>query len=70
MNSKLGLVFTVTGALLLILSLFDITKKENVVNIGPFHVSAEKKQPTEWMRYTGGIIFAGGIILLVTAKKR
>ncbi|HVS93363.1 MAG TPA: hypothetical protein VHB54_09730 [Mucilaginibacter sp.] len=69
MTPKLGIAFTLIGALLLVLSIFTYTRKEKVADIGPFHVSVEKKQPTDWMPYVGGLLFIGGIVLIVTSKR-
>ena len=70
MNRTLGILLTLIGAVILILSIFTYTKKKNIVDVGPLKVSVDQKQSTGWMPYTGGILFIGGIILLAASRKR
>jgi uncharacterized membrane protein len=65
----LGILLTLVGAVLLIMSVFTYTKKQKVVDLGPLQVSVEKKQPTDWMPYSGGVLFIGGIVLVLASKK-
>ena len=69
MNRTLGILLTLIGVIILILSLFTYTKKKNIVDVGPIKVSVDQKQSTDWMPYTGGILFIGGVILLATSRK-
>lgn len=69
MNRKLGFVFTLVGAVLIILSMMTYKKKEKVIDVGPLQMSAEKSQSLDWMLYPGGILFIGGIVLLATSRK-
>lgn len=69
MNRTLGIIFSLAGAIMLIVGIIQSQKKKDVVNIGPIHVTADEKQENNWMPYTGGLFFIGGIALLVTSKK-
>jgi hypothetical protein len=69
MNKGLGMLLTVIGALILILSVFTYKKKKKIIDADPIQVSIDQKQSTDWMPYAGSILFAGGIILLVTSRK-
>lgn len=69
MNRGLGMLLAVIGAVILILSIFTYTKKKKIIDAGPIQVAVDQKQSTNWMPYAGGILFAGGIILLVTSRK-
>lgn len=70
MNRTLGILLLVIGIAMLIWTGFTYTKKEKVVDAGPIQVSADKEKSVNWPPYAGGILVIGGIILLVTGKKR
>lgn len=44
--------------------------KENVMNLGPLEVTAEKTRTFPLSPVAGGIAMIGGIILLVTGRKK
>jgi hypothetical protein len=44
--------------------------KENVVNLGPLQVTAEKTHTIPLPPIVGGIALVGGIVLLVVAMKK
>lgn len=69
MNRILGIIFTLAGAVMMIIAIVNSQKKKDVVDIGPIHVTADEKDHNNWMPYAGGVIFIGGIVLLVTSKK-
>jgi hypothetical protein len=69
MNRQIGIVLTLIGAVMLVLSVFTYTKKEKIIDAGPLQISVNKKQSTDWLPYSGGILFIGGIILLATSRK-
>ncbi|MDO3624605.1 hypothetical protein [Mucilaginibacter sp. BT774] len=70
MNRNLGIILIIAGAIMLIWSGVSFTKREKVVDIGPLQVSVDKKQQLTWPPYLGGALIAGGIILVITDKKR
>ena len=59
----------VLGAVMLIWTGFTYTKKEKIIDAGPIQVSADRQKSVNWPPYAGGILIAGGIILLATMKK-
>lgn len=69
MNKALGIVFTLAGAIMLVIAVVNSQKKKDVVDIGPIHVTADQKDQNNWMPYAGGVLFLGGIVLLVTSKR-
>jgi LPXTG-motif cell wall-anchored protein len=69
MNRALGIVFTLAGAIMLVIAVVNSQKKKDVVDIGPIHVTADQKDQNNWMPYAGGVLFLGGIVLLVTSKR-
>jgi uncharacterized membrane protein len=70
MNKTLGIILLVVGIAMLIWSGFTYTKKEKVVDAGPIQISADKEHSVNWPPYAGGILVIGGIILLITGKKK
>ena len=70
MNRNLGIILIIAGAIMLIWSGISFTKKEKVVDVGPLQVSVDKKQRLTWPPYLGGLLIVGGIVLVVTDKKR
>lgn len=70
MNRTLGIVLIVIGAGMLIWTGFSYTKKEKVVDLGPLHVSVDKKETVDWPPYVGGGLLIAGIVLILTDKKR
>lgn len=69
MNRVLGIVFTLAGAVMMIIAVVNSQKKKDVVDIGPIHVTADERDHNSWMPYVGGVMFIGGIVLLVASKK-
>jgi hypothetical protein len=70
MKRTLGLVLLVIGIVMLIYTGFSYTKRENVIDAGPLHISADKEKTVNWPPYVGGILALGGIVLLVTGSRR
>jgi hypothetical protein len=70
MQKTVGIFLLVIGAVMLIWTGFSYTKREKVVDAGPIQISADKEKSVNWPPYAGGILALGGIILLVTNKKR
>ena len=70
MSRNLGIILIIAGAIMLIWSGISFTKKEKVVDVGPLEVSVDKKQQLTWPPYLGGVLIVGGIVLVITDKKR
>ncbi|HEX4373944.1 MAG TPA: hypothetical protein VHZ50_11635 [Puia sp.] len=70
MNKTLGIILIVAGIAMLIWTGFTYTKKEKVVDAGPIQISADKEHSVNWPPYAGGILVIGGIVLMVTGKKK
>ena len=69
MQKAIGLLLLIIGAIMLIWTGFNYTKREKVVDAGPIQISAEKQKSVNWPPYAGGIMAVCGIIVLVTSKK-
>ncbi len=70
MNRNIGIILIIAGAVMLIWTGVSFTKKEKVIDVGPLSVSVDKKQQVTWPPYLGGILLIGGIIFIVTDKKK
>ncbi len=64
-----GIVLIVIGAIALLYTGFTFTTKEKVVDLGPLEITKEKTHTVNWPPIIGGVLLAGGIILLVVDKK-
>jgi hypothetical protein len=70
MNKNLGIILIIIGAAMLIWTGFTYTKKEKIIDAGPLQVSVDKKQTIGWPPYLGAILLIGGIVIVVSDKKR
>ena len=48
----------------------NFTTREKVIDAGPLQVTANKKREIQWPTYAGGIVLAGGVVLLVMSRKK
>ena len=69
MQKTIGLALIVIGAVMLIWTGFSYTRRENVVDAGPIHISADREHTVNWSPYAGGLLLLGGIVLVASAKK-
>jgi len=69
MSKTLGIVLIILGIILLVWTSFTYTKRENVVDAGPLHISADKQKTVSWPPVLGGVVLIAGIVIVVTAKK-
>lgn len=70
MNKTIGIILLGIGIIMLIWTGFTYTKKEKVIDAGPIQVSADRQHTVNWPPYAGGILVVGGIILMVSGKRR
>ena len=69
MNKNIGIVLILLGAIMLIWTGFTYTKQQKIIDAGPIQVSADKKETVNWPPYLGGLLFIGGVVVLVTSRK-
>lgn len=69
MNKTIGIVLIIVGAMMLAWTGFTYTKKEKIIDAGPIQVSADRQKTVSWPPYLGGILLAGGIVIVITSKK-
>ena len=69
--------YTLIGIVLIVIAIFafayqgfSFTTRENIVDLGPIHMTAEKTRTIPLSPIVGGISLVGGIVLLVVGKKK
>jgi hypothetical protein len=71
MNTKtLGIVTIIIGAIMIFYTGFNYVTKEKVVDIGPIEINKQESHPVQWSPIIGVILVIGGVVLVVTDKKK
>jgi uncharacterized membrane protein YdcZ (DUF606 family) len=71
MKSKgLGIGLVVVGILMMIYTGFNFVTKKNVVDLGSIQIDKNENHPVQWSPIIGAILLVGGIVLIVTDKKK
>lgn len=65
-----GIVLIVLGALALAYQGITYTRRENVIDMGPMHVTTETHERIPLPPILGGVALVGGIVLLVVGAKK
>jgi hypothetical protein len=68
--SLAGIVLVVLGALALAYHGFNYTHRDQVMDVGPMHVTAETQKSVPIPPILGGLALVGGIALLVVGGKK
>jgi hypothetical protein len=65
-----GIVLIVLGLLALAYQGFTYTRRETVIDVGPIHATADKKETVPIPPIVGALAVAGGIALVFAGSKR
>jgi hypothetical protein len=65
-----GIILAVLGGLALAYQGFTYTHRENVMDVGPVHVTREDHDRVSIPPILGGLALLGGIVLLVVGAKK
>lgn len=66
----LGIILLVVGILMTIFTGFNLTTKEEVVDLGIVEVNKTEKHPIYWSPITGGVLAVVGAIVLVAGGRK
>jgi uncharacterized membrane protein len=65
-----GILLVILGGLVLAYQGFNYTHRENVMDVGPVHVTREDHDRVSIPPILGGLTLVGGIVLLVVGAKK
>jgi uncharacterized membrane protein len=66
----IGVVLVVLGAAALIWPKLSYTQRETLVDVGPVNVTADTKKSVPLSPILGGVVLAGGVVLLVLGARK
>lgn len=69
-TKTLGIVIAIIGVLMMIYTGFSYVTREEVIDLGPMHMSVEKDNPVQWSPIVGVALLIGGIVLVAIDKKK
>lgn len=69
LSKKMGIVLIVIGIIMMAYTGFNYVTTEKVVDLGPIQINQEKNHPVQWSPIVGATLLAGGIIMVLVAKK-
>ncbi|HET6225957.1 MAG TPA: hypothetical protein VFF27_06740 [Bacteroidia bacterium] len=64
-----GIVLIVIGAVMMLITGFNVVTKKKVVDLGPIEINKEEKHPVQWSPIIGGVLLVGGIVLVASGRK-
>ena len=70
MKNIIGVILIVIGLIGLVWGGISYTREEKVLDLGPIEATAERRETIPVTPVVGGLALAGGIILLVSSRKR
>jgi hypothetical protein len=69
-NTLLGIILIAIGIVVFAYQGITYTTRENVVDLGPIHMTAERTRTLPLPPIVGAFALVGGIVLLVTGSKK
>lgn len=69
-TKNIGIILVVIGILMMLYTGFNLVTTENVVDLGPLQINKEENHPVQWSPIVGGLLLAGGILLLAIGKNK
>ena len=65
-----GIVLIILGIIMVAYTGFNYITTEKVIDIGPVQVNKKVSHPVQWSPIAGAILLVGGIIIVVSSKKK
>jgi len=66
----LGIALVVLGIAMMVITGFNVINEKNVADIGPIEVNRQETNRFSWPPIVGGVLFIGGIALIMAYKKK
>lgn len=66
----MGVILIVIGVICLAIGGITYTKREKVIDIGPFQASAERQKTIPLPPLLGGLALAGGVALMIAGSRK
>ena len=70
LGTLVGIVLIILGVVGLAMGGFSFTHKEKVVDLGPIHATADKKESVPIPPLLGAIAVVGGVLLVAATSRR
>jgi hypothetical protein len=70
MNKSVGVVLVVLGLVVMIWGGFGFKTREKILDIGPIKATKETTHHLPFAPIIGGLVFVGGIVVLVSGRSR
>jgi hypothetical protein len=68
--SIFGVILVIVGVILLAYQGFSFTQRENVANVGPVHINADKQKTVLVPPIIGWVVTGAGAVLLVAGLRK
>ncbi len=66
----ISIILIILGISMIFINQVEFTQKEKVIDLGSVEVNKNEKKEVSWPLYTGIIIAAAGVVMLVSSKKK
>jgi len=66
----IGIILVVIGIIMMIYTGFNYVTTEKVVEIGDLHIDKKENNFVQWSPIVGGIVLAGGLLLIFISRKK
>jgi len=67
---NVGIILVIIGIIMMIYTGFNYVTTKNVVDVGPVQINKQENHPVRWSPIVGVLLLAGGVVILLTGKKR
>ncbi|MBE0649944.1 MAG: hypothetical protein IH595_03785 [Bacteroidales bacterium] len=68
-KKSLGIIMAIIGVLMIVYTGFNYVTRDKVIDMGLVQINKETSHPVQWSPIVGGVILAGGIVVIATSKK-